>query len=46
MKYVGNFKEWIQPGLLERILKTSGDPTLLNQPLTWKGHPSHESWST
>lgn len=44
MKYLGNFKEWIQPGLLERIVSTSGDPTLLNQPLTWVGHPEHEAW--
>lgn len=44
MKYLGNYRDWIQPGLLERILSTPGDPTLLNQPLTWKGHPEHEAW--
>jgi len=44
MKYLGNYRDWIQPGLLERILSTPGDPTLLNQPLTWKGNPSHEAW--
>lgn len=44
MKYLGNFKEWIQPGLLERLVETQGDPTLLNQPKTWEGHPEHEAW--
>lgn len=44
MKYIGNFKDWINPVLLERILSTQGDPTLLNQPGNWVGHPEHEAW--
>lgn len=44
MKYLGNFADWIQPGLLERIIDTKGKPTLLNQPETWVGHPEHEEW--
>jgi hypothetical protein len=44
MKYLGNYRDWIQPGLLDRILSTQGDPTLLNQPLTWRGNPNHEAW--
>ncbi len=44
MKYIGNYKEWINPAVLDRILTTDGDPTLLNQPKTWTGHPEHEDW--
>ena len=44
MKYIGNYKEWINPALIDRILSTPGDPTLLNQPKNWVGHPAHEAW--
>ena len=44
MKYIGNYKEWIDPILIDRILSTPGDPTLLNQPKNWVGHPAHEAW--
>jgi len=44
MKYIGNYKEWINPALIDRILSTPGDPTLLNQPKNWIGHPAHEAW--
>jgi len=44
MKYLGNFADWIQPGLLDRLINTKGKPTLLNQPKTWVGHPEHEAW--
>lgn len=44
MKYLGNYATWIQPNLVEKIISTKGNPTLLNQPKTWTGHPEHESW--
>jgi hypothetical protein len=44
MNFIGNFKDWIQPALLDRILNNSGDPTLLNQPKTWEGNPRQQAW--
>ncbi len=44
MKYIGNYADWITLGLVEKIVSTKGNPTVLNQPKTWVGHPSHEEW--
>jgi len=39
MKYVGNFKEWITPALMEHLHVHNGDTTYVWQPHRWQGHP-------
>jgi hypothetical protein len=44
MTFLGNYRDWINTSLLETIISTQGDPTLLNQPKTWTDHPDHIKW--
>ena len=39
MKKIGNYKNWIPEGLLDTILKDSGDIVPVYQPEKWKGKP-------
>ena len=40
MKYIGNFKEWITPELLEHLKSHEGDYVPVWQPDKWQGHPT------
>lgn len=39
MRYVGNFKEWITPELMNHLKSHDGDLTPVWQPDRWQGHP-------
>jgi hypothetical protein len=39
MEYIGNYKDWITPELLNHLKTHDGDTTPVWQPDRWKGHP-------
>lgn len=39
MKFVGNYKNWITPELIEHLKNSEGDYTPVWQPERWQGHP-------
>jgi hypothetical protein len=44
MNYIGNFKDWITPGLMGHLTTHSGDLTPVWQPDRWTGHPILEEF--
>ena len=39
MEFIGNFKDWITPDLMEHLKTRTGDTTPVWQPDRWQGHP-------
>jgi len=39
MQFIGNFKDWITPELMEHLRTRNGDTTPVWQPDRWQGHP-------
>jgi hypothetical protein len=39
MRYIGNYKEWITPELLNHLKTSTGDLTPVWQPDRWRGNP-------
>ena len=39
MKYIGNFKEFVTPKLMNHLETHEGDYTPVWQPDRWQGHP-------
>lgn len=39
MQFIGNFKNWITPELMEHLRTRNGDTTPVWQPDRWQGHP-------
>lgn len=44
MNYVGNFKSWITPELMDHLKTHDGDLTPVWQPERWSGHPLLEEY--
>lgn len=44
MRYVGNFREWITPELMNHLKSHDGDLTPVWQPERWTGHPVLEEY--
>jgi hypothetical protein len=44
MNYIGNFKEWVTPELMEHLRTHDGDLAYVWQPDRWSGHPLLEEY--
>jgi len=44
MEYIGNFKDWITPELMQHLSTHDGDTTPVWQPERWSGHPLLEQY--
>lgn len=43
MKFVGNYKEWITPELLNILLNNDGEVMPVYQPEKWRGRPEYDA---